>query len=236
MEHIILVVEDDINILNIIKYNLVKENYKVLTAIDGEEGYKIAMKKKPDLILLDIMMPKMDGLEVCKKIRKVHDTPIIMLTAKAEEVDKVLGLDLGADDYITKPFSILELKARIKANLRRQKGTDNIQIEKEDKKDTIGELYRDLVIDKNNLVVTRGDEVIELTNREIELLLYLIEKKGAVVKREELLKKVWEYEYIGDIRTVDVAIRRLRVKLEKNSGDKRYIKTKRSLGYYFDLS
>lgn len=236
MEHIILVVEDDINILNIIKYNLVKENYKVLTAIDGEEGYKIAMKKKPDLILLDIMMPKMDGLEVCKKIRKVHDTPIIMLTAKAEEVDKVLGLDLGADDYITKPFSILELKARIKANLRRQKGTNNIQIEKEDKKDTIGELYRDLVIDKNNLVVTRGDEVIELTNREIELLLYLIEKKGAVVKREELLKKVWEYEYIGDIRTVDVAIRRLRVKLEKNSGDKRYIKTKRSLGYYFDLS
>ncbi len=228
MSHKILIVEDDIQISKIVEYNLVESGYEVITAFDGEEGYRKIMDEDPDLILLDIMMPKMDGLDLCKKVRESKETPIIMLTARAEEVDKVLGFDLGADDYVTKPFSMAELKVRIKANLKRIV-KNGMEIKSEYVK------VKDLFINKEMMTIKQKDKIINLTIREMDILTYLIESRGAVVSREELLEEVWGYEYIGDVRTVDVAIRRLRVKLEKNS-DKKYVKTKRNLGYYFDYN
>lgn len=227
MEQKIVIVEDEQAISDIIKYNLEKEGYKVYTAYDGEEGLKLIESIDPDLILLDIMMPKMDGLEVCRRVRITKETPIIMLTARAEELDKVLGLELGADDYMTKPFGMRELVARVKANLRRggfvAEEVEETNLIKED----------NLVINLSKYEVTKNGKVIELTLREYELLKFLVLQKGKVFSRETLLEQVWGYEYYGDVRTVDVTVRRLREKIEDDSSKAVLVLTKRGVGYYF---
>ncbi|MEJ8552768.1 winged helix-turn-helix domain-containing protein [Tepidibacter sp. Z1-5] len=223
----ILIIEDEKPISDILKFNLKKEGYEIETAFDGEEGINKTYSFKPDLILLDVMIPVYDGFQVCKKVRETLSTPIIMVTAKEEEVDKVLGLELGADDYITKPFSVRELMARVKANLRRTQmlNTDN----KNGDIITDGSLSVDLV----KYEVNKNDDNIDLTIREFELLKFLITQKNQVFSREQLLEQVWGYEYYGDIRTVDVTVRRLREKIEDNSSNPNYIITKRGVGYYF---
>lgn len=225
----ILIVEDEKPIAEILKFNLEKEGYEIINAFDGEDGVFKALNENPDLVLLDIMLPKKDGFQVLKEIREKKQVPVIMLTAKAEEVDKVLGLELGADDYITKPFSIRELLARVKANLRRSdaivnganSGSENI----------IGS--GNLEIDIIKYEVKKNNEVIELTLREFELLKFLATKSEQVFTREQLLEEVWGYEYYGDIRTVDVTVRRLREKVEDESSNPKYVITKRGVGYYF---
>lgn len=229
MKEKILVVEDEKPIADILKYNLEKEGYGVVLAYDGEEALDKAYQESPHLIILDIMLPRMDGFTVCKKLREHLTVPVIMLTAKEEEVDKVLGLELGADDYITKPFSIRELIARIKANLRRTK-VFNSSDEGAPKVLKFG----DLVIDLSKYEVRRGNETVNLTNREFELLKYLACKRGQVFSRETLLEDVWGYEYYGDSRTVDVTIRRLREKIERDPSNPELILTKRGVGYYFN--
>ncbi|AKL97336.1 transcriptional regulatory protein YycF [Clostridium aceticum] len=226
MEAKILIVEDEKPIADILKYNLEKEGYKIEIAYDGEEALHKVTNKNPDLILLDVMLPKLDGFQVCRKVRECFSTPILMLTAKEEEVDKVLGLEMGADDYITKPFSMRELLARVKANLRRK---DTIIGEKNNAIITSG----GLVIDFNKYEVKKENTVIELTSREFELLKFLSIQAEQVFSREQLLKEVWGYEYYGDIRTVDVTIRRLREKVEDLASSPKYILTKRGVGYYF---
>ena len=225
----VLVVDDEKNIVDIIKYNLKKEGYEVITAYDGEEAVKLNEENEPDLILLDIMMPKLDGYAACRKIREKYDTPIIMLTARAEEVDKVLGLELGADDYVTKPFGTRELMARVKANLRRRSSAE--QAEGEDNQNVLS--FGPLSIDLKLFEVKKGGKVIDLTLRESELLKFLASQKTQVFSRETLLEKVWGYEYFGDVRTVDVTVRRLREKIEDDPGKPVYILTKRGVGYYF---
>lgn len=228
----IVIVEDEKAISDIIKYNLEREGYRVHTAYDGEEGLSVIEKVDPDMILLDIMMPKLDGLQVCKKVRQTKDTPIIMLTAKAEEIDKVVGLELGADDYITKPFGMRELIARIKANLRRAVQISTAEISAANQDENVvaeGNLRIDLV----RYEVSKSGEVIELTLREFELLKFLATQKGKVFSRETLLEKVWGYEYYGDVRTVDVTVRRLREKIEDDPSKAGYVLTKRGVGYYF---
>lgn len=229
MGKLVLVVDDEKNITDIIRFNLKKDGYDVLCAKDGEEGLELAFSKNPDLILLDIMMPKMDGYEVCKRIRQKLSTPIIMLTARAEEVDKVLGLELGADDYVTKPFGIRELMARVRANLRRSSALDsgadhgsNIMV------------FGAIEIDMDMYEARKGGVAINLTNMEFELLKFLAMHKTQVFTREALLEKVWGYEYAGDIRTVDVTVRRLREKIEENSSEPKYVITRRGVGYYFN--
>ena len=228
MDKLILVIEDEAPIVEILKFNLTKSGYRVLAAYDGEEGYRLALSEKPDLILLDVMLPKMDGFEVCKKVREKQSTPIIMLTARDEEVDKVLGLELGADDYCTKPFSVRELMARVKANIRRTSSDapsgDN------------GELitFQNLTINPSRYEVLKEDKVIDLTLREFELLKFLAIQPGQIFTRETLLEKVWGYEYFGDVRTVDVTVRRLREKVEDNPASPNFIMTKRGVGYYFN--
>ncbi|MBQ2412740.1 MAG: response regulator transcription factor, partial [Anaerotignum sp.] len=212
-------------------FNLKKEGYQVIKAGDGEEGVKMAMEENPDLILLDIMMPKMDGYEACKKIREKKNTPIIMLTARAEELDKVLGLELGADDYVTKPFGVRELMARVKANLRKTVIREEVAEEKPAVEE--GNFGR-LDINVERYEVRKEGKALDLTLREFELLKFLSERKGQVFSRETLLEKVWGYEYYGDVRTVDVTIRRLREKIEDEPGKPTYILTKRGVGYYFD--
>jgi two-component system response regulator VicR len=222
----ILVVDDEKAINEIIQYNLEGEGYEITSAYDGQECLDLFNNEKFDLIILDIMMPKIDGLSVLKEIRRSSQIPVIMLTAKQEEVDKVLGLELGADDYVVKPFSIRELTARVKAILRRN-GIDSEENEQNIIK------YKDLILDLNKYSLTKDGKDINLTLREYELLKYLIERKGQVISREELLSEVWDYEYYGDIRTVDVTIRRLREKIEDKGKDYKYILTKRGVGYYF---
>ena len=224
----ILIVEDEKTISDIILFNLKNEGFEVETAYEGNDGLDKALNGAPDLILLDVMLPGIDGFEICKKVREVSKVPILMLTAKEEEVDKVLGLELGADDYITKPFGMRELVARIKANIRRI----DYDEERSDEPENIKELGN-LAIDMNRYEVRKNGVPLELTLREFELLQYLAEKESKVFSREQLLSDVWGYEYFGDIRTVDVTVRRLREKLEDDSSDPKYILTKRGIGYYF---
>lgn len=225
----ILVVDDEKPISDIIKFNLEKEGFEIVTAFDGEEALEKVAEESPDLIVLDVMLPKIDGLEVVREVRKTHSMPIIMVTAKETEIDKVLGLELGADDYVTKPFSNRELVARVKANLRRQSSTqasEQAEVETNDVK--IG----DLVIHPDAYYVTKREETIELTHREFELLYYLARHVGQVMTREHLLEEVWDFDYLGDVRTVDVTIRRLREKVEDNPSHPNYIITRRGVGYY----
>lgn len=232
----ILIVDDEQPIVDILVYNLRKEGYNTIEAKDGITAVDVALEKKPDLILLDIMLPKLDGLSVCKRIKNSLNVPILMLTAKDGEIDKILGLELGADDYITKPFSVRELVARVKANLRKVEVVKNNNIKqnepeeekKYESKIVIGELELDL--DKFETKV-RG-EVIDLTLREFEVLKYLASQPDQVVTREVLLEKVWGYEYFGDIRTVDVTVRRIREKIERDTSAPKILITKRGVGYY----
>ncbi len=226
----ILVVEDEKSISDIIKFNLEKEGFAVYTSYDGEDALVKQVTYDPDLILLDVMLPKLDGFTVCKKVREKSNVPIIMLTAKEEEVDKVLGLELGADDYMTKPFGMRELLARIKANIRRASLTLGSDI---DQSQSNVKDFGNLTIDLNRYEIRKNGEILELTLREFELLRYLAERENKVFSREQLLEEVWGYEYYGDIRTVDVTVRRLREKLEDDSSNPRYIMTKRGIGYYF---
>ena len=225
----ILIVEDEKNISDILKFNLEKESYDISQRFDGKEGLDFALKNEVDLILLDIMLPSMDGFEICKQIRKVKNTPIIMLTAKEEEVDKVLGLELGADDYITKPFSVREVVARVKANVRRVEMIENSAVASQLLK------FKDIDIDVSKYIVkVRGVE-IKITFREFELLKFLAQHRDQVYSREQLLTIVWEYEYIGvdSERTVDVTVRRLREKIETDPSNPEFVITKRGVGYYF---
>lgn len=225
----ILVVDDEKPIADILQFNLVKEGYKVICAYDGDEALKIIEEQQPDLMLLDIMLPKRDGMEVCREVRKKYDFPIIMLTAKGSEIDKVLGLEMGADDYVTKPFSTRELIARVKANMRRLKASTQVEEEKEETNNiTVGSL----IIQPDAYIVQKRGETIELTHREFELLHYLARHIGQVMTREHLLQTVWGYDYFGDVRTVDVTIRRLREKIEDNPSHPTWIVTRRGVGYY----
>lgn len=231
----ILIVDDEKTIVDMLVYNLQKEGYNTLEAGDGETAVSIALDKKPDLVLLDIMLPKMDGLAVCKRIRQYLNVPILMLSAKDEEIDKILGLELGADDYITKPFSVRELMARVKANLRKAeitaKAMESGAKEKEaESSNTV--VVGDLSIDLNKFEVKVRGEIIDLTLREFEVIKYLAAQPGQVVTRETLLEKVWGYEYYGDIRTVDVTVRRIREKIEKDTSTPKILITKRGVGYY----
>lgn len=227
MKNTILIIEDEKPISDIVKFNLEREGYDIITAFDGLEGYQKGIQENVDLILLDIMLPSMNGFDVCRHIREKSSVPIIMVTAKEEEVDKILGLELGADDYITKPFSLRELIARVKANIRRTSMPNNNSAES----DLIQ--HKNLVIDTSKYSVTKNDTVLELTVREYELLKFLAVQPNQVFSREQLLKQVWGYEYYGDIRTVDVTIRRLREKLEDDASNPTYILTKRGVGYFF---
>ncbi len=222
----ILVADDENAIADIIKFNLIKQGYNIRIANDGEETLKSIEEEAPDLLVLDIMMPKKNGFEVLEILRKKHKFPVIILTAKEEESDKIRGLELGADDYMVKPFSINELIARVKANLRR--------LDFQNPENKIEEIvYEDIELDLGKYELKKRGEVIELTVREFELLKYLAIRKGQVISREVLLNDVWGYEHFGDIRTVDVTVRRLREKIEDKSGEPDYIKTKRGVGYYF---
>ncbi len=228
----ILIVDDEKTIVEMLVYNLQKEGYNTLEANDGEEAVRIALEQKPNLVLLDIMLPKIDGLTVCKRIRQTLNIPILMISAKDEEIDKILGLELGADDYITKPFSVRELVARVKANLRKAEISEK-QIEDGDSKTEANIIsIGDLTLDLNKFEVKVRGEVIDLTLREFEVLRYLANQPGQVVTRETLLEKVWGYEYYGDIRTVDVTVRRIREKIEKDTSNPKILITKRGVGYY----
>ena len=226
----ILIVEDEKTIVDIIAFNLNKEGYDVIYAYDGKTGLNMALTENPELVLLDVMMPQMDGYEVCKAIRQKSQVPIIMLTARAEEVDKVLGLELGADDFVTKPVGMRELMARVKANLRRTEPPPDAQ-------PTEGPSVLDfggLTINLNKYEVRCRGNAVELTGREFELIKYFAFNPGQVFTREELLERVWGYEHLGNVRTVDVTIRRLREKIEINPEAPQYIATKRGVGYYFE--
>ena len=232
----ILIVDDEQPIIDVLLYNKKKEGYRIIEAKDGITAVNMALEEKPDLMLLDIMLPRLDGLSVCKRVKNSLNIPIIMLTARDSEIDKILGLELGADDYITKPFSVRELVARVKANLRKIEVVQNPQTlpekqttdVKKENKIKVGDLELDL--DKFEVRV-RG-EIIELTLREFEVLKFLAMQPGQVVTREVLLEKVWGYEYYGDIRTVDVTVRRIREKIEKDTSAPKILITKRGVGYY----
>ncbi|EAC3850599.1 DNA-binding response regulator [Listeria monocytogenes] len=225
----ILVVDDEKPIADIVKFNLNKEGFDVYCAYDGDEALELVEEVQPDLILLDIMLPGRDGIEVCREVRKKYDMPIIMVTAKDSEIDKVIGLELGADDYVTKPFSNRELIARVKANLRRHSQvSSNASEEEENSELEIGSL----IIHPDAYVASKRGETIELTHREFELLHYLAKHMGQVMTREHLLQTVWGYDYFGDVRTVDVTVRRLREKIEDNPSHPAWLVTRRGVGYY----
>ena len=231
MAKTVLIVEDERAIVEILKFNLKREGYETLEALDGETGLQLAQTKDPDLILLDVMLPKMNGFYICKTLRaERRTTPIIMLTAREEEMDKVFGLETGADDYMTKPFSMKELMARVKANIRRRSmeyapeapaaGGNTVEA-------------NGLLLNQDTYQVTKNGKPVDLTQKEYDLLSYLIRERGKVFSREDLMQRVWNYEYYGDMRTVDVTVRRLREKIEDDPGKPAYILTRRGVGYYF---
>ena len=225
----ILIVEDERAIVEILKFNLAREGYETLEALDGEAGLQLGLTGDPDLILLDVMMLKMNGFDICAKLRDAGSTvPIIMLTAREEETDKVFGLEAGADDYMTKPFSMRELLARVRANIRRRSLDLNAR-------KSVGKLIeaKGLTIDPATFSVMRNGQAVDLTQKEYDLLLYLIQERGVVFSREDLMQKVWNYDYYGDMRTVDVTVRRLREKIEDDPGKPTRILTRRGAGYYF---
>ena len=234
----VLIVDDEQAIIDVLKFNLVKEGYKILEAKDGQTGLDMALSEKPDLIMLDIMLPKIDGLTVCKRVKNSYNIPIILLTAKDTEIDKIVGLELGADDYITKPFSVRELVARVKANIR--KADVRIEGTKEDNQNQKGEkakttkkiIVGELELDLDRFEVKVRNKIIDLTLREFEVLKFLASQPGQVVTREVLLEKVWGYEYYGDIRTVDVTVRRIREKIDADTSVPKILITKRGVGYY----
>lgn len=227
MQGKILVVDDERPIADILKFNLEKEGYEVILAFDGIEAVELAYSELPDLILLDLMLPGKDGMDVCREVRAKLQTPIIMLTAKDGEIDKVLGLELGADDYVTKPFSTRELLARVKAQMRRQQKPVTLEGPEERQGISLFELF----IDTDTYTVYKKGEPLDLTHREFELVHYLVKNAGKVMTREHLLQAVWGFEYFGDVRTVDVTIRRLREKIETDPSKPEYILTRRGLGY-----
>lgn len=237
----VLIVDDEKAIINLLKVNLEKEGYSVIEAYDGIEAIDVADSHKPDLILLDVMIPKLDGLSVCKRIKNMMNVPIIIVSAKDDELDKIVGLELGADDYITKPFSIRELLARVKANLRKADVPLNSEKDNKQNKQEVQEKQVKrtnvikvgaLTLDLDRFEVMVNDKVVDLTLREFEVLKFLAAEPGQVVTREALLEKVWGYEYYGDIRTVDVTVRRIREKIEKDTSNPKILITKRSVGYY----
>lgn len=240
----ILVVDDEKMIINLLKHNLEKEGYNVIEAQDGLEAIDVAISQKPDLILLDIMIPKLDGLTVCKKIKNLMNVPILMVSAKDAELDKIVGLELGADDYITKPFSVRELLARIKANLRKAEASLSFEKDIQEQEEVVKEektkevkrsntlKVGSLTLDFDRFEVMVNGKVIDLTIREFEVLKFLAAEPGQVVTREALLEKVWGYEYYGDIRTVDVTVRRIREKIERDTSNPKILMTKRGVGYY----
>jgi DNA-binding response OmpR family regulator len=221
-----MVVEDDANLLNALVYNLGREGYAVVTAADGEQALETARREKPDLIILDIMLPKLSGLEVCRILRREMTVPILMLTARAEETDKIVGLELGADDYMTKPFSIRELLARVRAVLRRTDMTKTTTAE-------AGSAlkFNDLEIDPARHRAALHGKALDLTPKEFDLLAFLVRNKGLVFSREQLLEKVWGYDYAGDTRTIDVHVRWLRRKIEADPQQPRHLITIRGVGY-----
>ncbi len=228
MNKTVLIVEDERPIVEILKFNLKREGYEVLEALDGETGLELARTGDPDLILLDVMLPRMNGFDVCAALRQDGSAvPIIMLTAREEESDKVFGLEAGADDYITKPFSMRELIARVKANIRRRSLDAGIRGPAENLLQ-----QGELVVDLTALTVTKAGQAVEVTQKEFDLLTCLLTTPGKVYSREELMNKVWNYDYFGDMRTVDVTVRRLREKIEDDPGNPKYIRTKRGAGYY----
>jgi DNA-binding response OmpR family regulator len=222
----ILIVEDDRNLLDTLKYNLREEGYQVVTAVDGAEALDVARREKPDLIILDIMLPKINGFEVCRILRKEMIVPILMLTAKAEETDKVVGLEIGADDYMTKPFSLRELLARTRAMLRRAK---MLEAQSEPAKTLLK--VGDIEVDVARHRASRGATALELTPKEFDLLAFLAKNKGFVFSRDQLLEKVWDYDFAGDTRTVDVHVRWLREKIEDNPNEPKLLITIRGMGY-----
>lgn len=220
----ILIVDDEKLLVKGIRFNFEQDGYQVETAFDGEEALKLAKDKTIDLIILDLMLPKIDGISVCQKIREFSNVPIIILTAKSEDMDKILGLEYGADDYITKPFNILELKARVKAIIRRSKQSEH---------DKTKVKFGDISLDYNQRKISINGVSKDLTSKEFDLMDLFISNPDKVYSRESLLDLVWGYDYPGDARTVDVHIRRLREKIEPNSAEPKYIMTKWGAGYYF---
>lgn len=233
MSHKVLAVEDDSTLLGVIKYNLVKEGYAVITACDGAQAIEAARKERPDLVILDIMLPKIDGLEVCRILRRESNIPIIMLTARSEEIDKVVGLEIGADDYMTKPFSVKELMARVKALLRRAEMAQQRSAATVAQAPVIRE--GELAVDVDRHDVSLSGAAIELTPKEFDLLVFLMKNKNRVMSRDYLLEKVWGYDFAGDTRTVDVHIRWLRQKIEKDPADPKRLITVRGVGYKFEV-
>ncbi|ADX24102.1 response regulator YycF [Streptococcus dysgalactiae] len=228
----ILIVDDEKPISDIIKFNLTKEGYGIVTAFDGREAVTIFEEEKPDLIILDLMLPELDGLEVAKEIRKTSHVPIIMLSAKDSEFDKVIGLEIGADDYVTKPFSNRELLARVKAHLRRTETIETAVAEENASSGSQELTIGNLQILPDAFVAKKHGKEVELTHREFELLHHLANHMGQVMTREHLLETVWGYDYFGDVRTVDVTVRRLREKIEDTPSRPEYILTRRGIGYY----
>ena len=229
----ILIVEDEKNIIDIVSFNLSREGYDTMEALDGKTGLQLALEQDPDLILLDLMLPEMNGFDVCRSLREQgRTTPVIMLTAREEETDKVMGLELGADDYITKPFSMRELLARIKANIRRSDMTPVAM--PETRSSARLDLGR-IVVDTELMVVYKDGKTLELSQREYELIKFLASQAGKVFSREALMEHVWNYDgYVGDVRAVDVAVRRLREKLEDDPASPEFLVTRRGLGYLFN--
>ena len=228
----VLIVEDDLTLLEVLKYNVIKNGYTAITATDGVKAIEVAQREHPSLIVLDVMLPGLDGLEVCRILKRDMSLRILMLTARATEIDKVVGLEIGADDYMTKPFSMAELMARIKALLRRAEVVEGEKSEVKQKARPLVQ-FGDIEIDIERHTVKRAGKPVELTPKEFDLLVFLVEGRGRVLSRDHILNKVWNFDYTGDTRTVDVHINWLRKKLEDNPTSPRYLLTVRGIGYKF---